>query len=249
MNGKFAIESQSKTYTMADPAVTIHVSQLVFQLVALASPPFPGRRFLVVTVLVVLAIAPHFTDFATDVPGDAQPFALLWPIYLGSLNEFLCATGDGPEDSYWHIDQPAREARAMMPWGLRKFKWAAALILNTRGIRWNWEVSKVTPKPTATRGRFLAGQVLQFFKMLLMSDLLFQLSERLLWTPRPEDSKNLTVDHPDWRWSFIRVLVWACGPYFFVSLQYVTATIIGVGLGLSQPEVRGILGSTKEVVF
>lgn len=222
---------------MADPAVTIHVSLLAFQLLALASPPFPGRRFFVVSVLIALAVASHFAKFDTDVPSDAQPFALLWPIYLGTLNEFLCASGDGPEDSYWRIDRPAREARSMIPWGFRKLKWAAALMFNTRGVRWNYEVDKVPPKPKVTRGRFLFGQVLQFCKILLVSDLLFQLTERFFWTPRPESSKYLTVDHPDWSWSFIRVLTWACGPYFFVSLQYVVATIIAVGLGFSQPEV------------
>lgn len=227
-------------------AVSIHISSLAAQLLFLASPPFQGRRALCVTTIIGLAIAAHFAGPASDVPGDAQPFALLWPIYFGTLDKFLCANGDGPEDSYWRVDRPTREVRAMTSFGPTKLKWAAAMMFNTRGVRWNYEVAKLPAKPKTSKSSFLFWQTVEFFKMLLMTDLLLQLSERLFWTP-PDgglekylDSKSLTISHPDWRWSFIKALVFACGPYFFVNLQYVTASIVAVGLNLSQVEVREI---------
>lgn len=127
-------------------------------------------------------------------------------------------------------------------------KWAAAMMFNTRGVRWNYEVKNLPPKPEVTKSTFLLRQSFNFVKMLFMTDILLQLSVRLLWTPPNAtlrdsegkflDSKHLTITHPDWRWSFLRTLVFAGGPYFFVSLQYVTASIVAVGLNLSRVEVR-----------
>ncbi|KAI1778795.1 membrane bound O-acyl transferase family-domain-containing protein [Hypoxylon cercidicola] len=222
-------------------AAAIHIALLAAQLFFLVSPPFPGRRTLCVATIISLAIATHLVGPPSDIPGDAQAFALLWPIYLGTLDKFLCAKGDGPENSYWRVDRPAREARAMMLFGPTKMKWAAALMFNTRGVRWNYEVKKLPPKPRMSRRQFLFWQTGDFVKLFLMSDLLLQLSERLFWTPADDipkhvDSKNLTISHPDWRWSFFKVLAFACGPYFFVDLQYVTASIVAVGLNLSRVE-------------
>lgn len=223
-------------------AAAVHIALLAVQLLFLISPPFRGRRALCITTITGLAIATHFVGPPSDIAGDAQPFALLWPIYLGTLDKFLCARGDGPEDSYWRADRPAREARAMKPFSATKIRWAAALMFNTRGVRWNYEVKKLPPKPGMSRQRFLFWQTVDFVKLLLMSDLLLQLSERLFWTPadgtlKHADSKYLTISHPDWRWSFFKVLAFACGPYFFVNLQYVTASIVAVGLNLSRVEV------------
>src|SRR5690242_13235027 len=200
-------------------AVAVQLSSLAVQLLVLASPPFPSRKPLGVTIIIALAIATHFTGPAGDTPGDAQPFALLWATYVGTLDKLLCAVGDGPEDSYWRVDRPAREARAMAAFGPRKLKWAAAMMFNGRGVRWNYEVKNLPPKPNKSKGAFLFSQVLVFLKMLFMSDLLLQLSERLFWTPQGgvesfSDSKNLSIRHQEWGWSFLKVLVFACGPYF-----------------------------------
>lgn len=80
------------------------------------------------------------------------------------------------------------------------------------------------PKPKMTKSSFLLRQAFNFVKMLLMTDLLLQLSVRLLWTP-PDgslggtegkflDLKHLTITHPGGRLSFMRTLVFAGGPYF-----------------------------------
>ncbi|KAH8888278.1 toxin biosynthesis protein [Thozetella sp. PMI_491] len=222
---------------MPRPAVAIHFTSLAVQLLFLSAPSFPARRTVAVFLITLLAVAPHFVEPASDVPGDAQPFALLWPIYLGSLDKFLGSTAGRPEDSYWRVDRPAREANAMKPLSFAKLKWAAAMMFNTRGVRWNYEVAKL-PRGRAgrTKWSFLLVQVVEFTKMLLMTDLLLQLSELFFWTPRPEDSKYLTITHADWRWSFLKVLVFACGPYFFVNWQYVGASIVAVAINLSKPE-------------
>lgn len=117
------------------------------------------------------------------------------------------------------------------------------MMFNTRGVRWNYEVKKLPPKPRMRKGSFLLGQALNFVKLLLVSDLFLQLSERLFWTSHIEgiestfyDSKHLTISHPEWHWSFVKALVFAGGPYFFVNLQYVAVSIIAVGLSFSQVE-------------
>ncbi|KAF2179246.1 hypothetical protein K469DRAFT_754016 [Zopfia rhizophila CBS 207.26] len=238
---------------MPSTAAVLHISLLVLQVFFYISPPFPGRRFLCVTTITLLAIAPHFVGPVSDKPGDAQPYGLLWPIYLSTLDKFLFTNANGPEESYWRADRPAREAMAMRSFGPRKIKWAAAMMFNTRGVRWNWEVKNLPPKPRASKRYFLLSQTFVFFKMLFMSDVLLQLSERLFWTPRDGqprflDSKYLTVTHPDWRWSFFKVLVFACGPYFFVNMQYAAAAVIAVLLNLSKPEDwPPYFGDVKEV--
>ncbi|OTB04086.1 hypothetical protein M426DRAFT_321179 [Hypoxylon sp. CI-4A] len=220
---------------------SVHLALLAAQLIFFISPPFQGRRILCVTTILGLAITTHVVGPPSDIPSDAQPFALIWTIYLGTLDKFLWARDDGPEDSYWRVDRPTREARAMMPFSFAKIKWAAALMFNTRGIRWNYEITNIQPKPRMSRQQFLLWQTVDFIKLVLMSDLLLQLSERLFWTPvdgipKHADSKNLTISHPEWYWSFLKVLAFACGPYFFVNLQYVAASIVAVGLNLSKAE-------------
>jgi hypothetical protein len=224
-----------------ETVVAVHLSAILAQLLFLSSPPFYGRKTLAITTLITLAIASHYAGPASDVAADAQPFALLWPVYLGTLDKFLCAEGRGPEDTYWRIDRDIREAGKMMSFGLSKLKWAAAMMFNMRGVRWNYEISKLPPKPKLSKWSFLAWQMVDFAQMFFMSDLLLVLSERLFWTP-PQghgsftDSKHLTISHPNLKWSFLKALTFAGGPYFFVNLQYVAASIVAVALNLSQPE-------------
>lgn len=223
-------------------AISIHFSSLAAQLALLAAGPFSYRKAIGATTIVALAIIPHFLDPVSQIPGDAQPFSLLWPIYLGTLDKLLCASDGKVEETYWRVDRKIREATAFKRFSLRKLKWCAALMFNTRGIRWNYEVKKLPPKPHVPKFEFLARQIVDFAKLLLMTDLLLQLSERLFWidpvTGAPHvESKHLTITHPDWRWSLFRVASFAAGPYFFVNLQYVTVSIIAVSLNLSKPEV------------
>lgn len=231
--------SDSGTNTFA---LSLHLCSLIAQLLFLSAPPFPFRRPLAVSTILSLAIASHLAGPVSQIPGDAQPFALLWPIYLGTLVKFLSAKDGSPENSFWRVDRPAREATAMIPFSFPKLKWSAALMFNTRGVRWNFEVAKLprAERPTVSRRAFLIQQVLVLLKMLFITDVLLQLSERLFWTPPMgsawADSKHLTIRHPDWRWSFVKTLVFGCGPYFFVKLQYVAASIVAVGTGLSVPE-------------
>lgn len=61
-------------------ALALHTFSLVAQILFLWSPPFHGRRSFAVLTIVSLAVAVHFAGPTSDIPGDAQPFALLWPI-------------------------------------------------------------------------------------------------------------------------------------------------------------------------
>ncbi|KAF2446664.1 hypothetical protein P171DRAFT_430761 [Karstenula rhodostoma CBS 690.94] len=132
----------------------------------------------------------------------------------------------------------------MRPLGMAKLRWAAAQLVNPRLVRWNLEAKNV-PRPTvSSKATFLCAQTAALLKMVLATDLLLQLGIRLFWTPpaaRPgarfavSDSKYLSIRDPDLGWGFAKTLVFACGPYFFMSMQYVAVSLIAVALQLSQP--------------
>jgi hypothetical protein len=50
------------------------------------------------------------------------------------------------------------------------------------------------------------------------------------------NSKYMKMYHPDWRWSFVRCLVFGTTPYFAMSMHYALFAFLAVLLGLSQPE-------------
>lgn len=76
-------------------AKIIHVASLIFQILFLSATPFPGRQPLAAVTIISLAVAIHFVGPTSDIPGDAQPYALLWPIVSHKF-----------EDSKFHLVSP-----------------------------------------------------------------------------------------------------------------------------------------------
>lgn len=228
--------------TFQEPQSSIfpHVLLYIAQVVALASPQFRYRRTIFNILIVGLAsyalTHPHFTnDMAT-----AQPFNIGWSFYLATLAKLNFS--DPPEFHYWRSDRPAREASSYGAIGFAKVKWAISLMLNTRGIRWNYGVKNVPAVLPQSKSRFLASRALNFAKNWLLADLFFQLGIRLLYTT-PDgrvgrlNSKYTTMRHADWRWSFAKAFVFGATPYFAMSMQYAQFAFIAVLIGLSRPEV------------
>ncbi len=234
--------------SLRDPTGSIapHVILMVLQLLALAGPPLPYRRGILIVITLSLGATylsrPHFTNSF----GLAQPFSMLWSTYLSSL-EKLAARG-GPEASFWRIDQPARDALAYPSFGLKKLRWALVLIFNMRGIRWNYQVKNVpAASKMAVRGsrpRFLAWQAAALAYYVFMADLVSQLGIHIFYMG-PDgrvgavNTKYLTLRSPYLRLSFTKALVFGATPYYIVQLQYTLFSILAVLLMMSKPEVSG----------
>jgi len=237
-----------------EPTASIvpHVCLYLIQFVALASPPFRGRRVLFSSIIIALAIQtqlhPHFTNNV----ALAQPFTIAWSYYMATLAKLMFSS-DGPEARYWRIDKPIAEARSYLGYGWKKLVWATMLIFNQRGIRWNHQVKNVPQTQQRDKIKFLFWQAYQFCKCMMIADLLFELTRRLMFTP-PDgavgavNSRYLSLHHPDWRWSFSKALVFGATPYFMLSMQYAQFAFIAVLLGLSKPEVRPLFFCTFIII-
>ncbi|KIX09593.1 uncharacterized protein Z518_00673 [Rhinocladiella mackenziei CBS 650.93] len=221
--------------------ITPHIACLVTPVLCLSGPHFWGRRHISAGIVLSLAVLAHLNSPFTNDIGVAQPWSLMWVFWLATIERLLFCESGCPETSFWRIDRRPMEAKYMAPWSLAKLRWAAALIFNLRGIRWNWQVKNVLPTDETRRWHFVMRQSLRFFKYLTISDLLLQLAIRLFWTS-PDgqvggmNSKYLTIRHAHWGWSFVNTLVFGFGPYYFINMQYIFASIVAVLFGISKPE-------------
>ena len=231
--------------------VTPHIFLLLVQLIALASAPFKGRRLLSVSVIVGFAILSQLNSpFTTDI-STAQLWSLMWPHYLSTLDKVLFSGVNGPEGSFWRIDGPAREAMRMTAFNLEKLRWAAVIMINLRGVRWNYQVKnipKLCEQEQRSKRSFVISRSIAFARLLFMADLLLHLGSRLFFTKPNGDisglnSKHITLRDSDLRWGFVKTLVFGSGPYFFINMQYVACSIPSVLTGFSKPEV-----SYKEIL-
>ncbi|KAH6657452.1 membrane bound O-acyl transferase family-domain-containing protein [Truncatella angustata] len=222
-------------------SIVPHAALYAVQVLALILPPFRCRNHIFAGLIVGLAVYTHLHPHFTNDPGLAQPFSIAWSYYLATLAKLLFTGPSGPEGDFWRIDRPKQEALGYRALSWQKIRWAFALILNQRGVRWNHQVKNVHPVQTTKKSKFLALQTLEFIKCFLIADLLFSLSRRFFFTDANGvvgtiRSDDLTLRHPDRRWSFAKTLVFAAMPYFMLSMQYVQLSIVAVALGISKPE-------------
>ncbi|KAK7540277.1 hypothetical protein IWX49DRAFT_592714 [Phyllosticta citricarpa] len=126
---------------------TPHLLLVFFQLFFLASPPFPGCRWIAIGTHLTLAIWAQLSQWIHD-PGTAKFAALAWPHWLSTIENFL-NNQPTPEAALWSIDKEPGVALTYTPFGFWKLKWAIALILNLSGIRYNFQVKNVQ-KPRFT---------------------------------------------------------------------------------------------------
>ncbi|KAF2265000.1 toxin biosynthesis protein [Lojkania enalia] len=236
-----AASMPNTTLREPDASIIPHASLYICQLLALAGPRFRGRALIFSVMIIGLAIQAHLHPHFTNNPGLAQPFTIAWSYYMGTLAKLLFSKNHNPEESFWRIDRPEQEAMSYMAFGPKKIRWAIMLIFNQRGIRWNHEVKNVPKQEPQSKAYFLFSQLLRFIKCMLVADLLFVLSRRLFFTS-PDgqvgqvNSKFLTLRHPSPVWSFAKTFVFACTPYYMLSMQYAQFAFLAVLLGLSKPE-------------
>ncbi|KAH8773842.1 membrane bound O-acyl transferase family-domain-containing protein [Diaporthe sp. PMI_573] len=229
-------------FSEANDSIIPHIALYVTQLVALASPKFPGRRFVFSGILLALmAQATRYPRFTNDM-GRAQPFCIQWSFWLATMEKLLLSGEEGPEAHFWRVDKGPREAESYYGFSFRKLSWAFMLILNQRGVGWNHQVKNV-PKVTQTKkSAFLINRLFWLATNFLMADLLFHLGIRFFYT-NPEtgvvgdvNSKFLTLDYACPGWRFTTIFVFAATPYFALSFQNSLFSIIFVSLGFGGPE-------------
>ena len=219
-----------------------HISLYFIQILALLAPPFRGRREIFSGIIIALAVQAHLYPHWTNEVSQAQPCSIGWSYYMATLAKLLFSGDEGPEAHYWRIDKPVKEALSFAAFGWKKLVWSLMVVFNQRGVRWNHQVKNVPPVMEKRKARFLLLQAYQFLKCMLIADLLFELSTHWFFTS-PDgqignmNSKYVTLRHQDWRWSFLKSLVFASTPYFMLSMQYAQFAFVAVLLGFSSPEV------------
>ncbi|KAK8157451.1 membrane bound O-acyl transferase family-domain-containing protein [Phyllosticta citrichinensis] len=184
-----------------------------------------GRRWIAIGSLSIVAIWAGLSPWTHD-PGAANFAALAWPHWLATIEKFL-NNRPTPEAALWPIDKEPGVALSYTPFGFQKLKWAIALILNLRGIRYNFQVKNVQkPRFTSTqRGgviRFLLWQSIELAYFVIMGDLVAQLGSRLFFAPPPGQRGPPSL--------------FGSGPYFFINMQYTLVSIVFVAIGVSKPE-------------
>lgn len=231
-------------FTEADGSIVPHLLLFGVQMIALAAPPFPGRRYIFCFAIVVLAILSHLNRFTSD-PGLAQFFSLAWPHYLSVLEKLWTSAYPGPEVTLWRIDRGAQDSLQLTPFGFSKLVWAFVIWFNLRGIRWNYQVKNIPTGPPPKQGKwaFIAGRLLTLARLILMADVLSQLATYNFYTS-PDgkignvNSRYLTTRYPSFACQLYRTATVGMIPYTFMNLQYVGGAILWVALGISQPAVR-----------
>jgi hypothetical protein len=219
-----------------------HLMLVFVQIVALASPPFTGRRVFSASIIVILATYCNIHPYFTNNFDLAQPFSLAWSFYLATLAKLLYSGPGDIEDHFWRLDKPAKEAREYAGFGWKKLRWASALIFNHRGIRWSHQVKNVPPLPEISRNRFMARQFVKAVACGSVADILYQVHQRVNFSalnrlPSEVNSKSLTLYHRDWRWSIVKTFSLALLPYFALSMQFALAGLFAVFCNISTPEV------------
>lgn len=225
-----------------------HILLLAAQILLLISPPFKGRPFLSVFMILSLLVFSQLNPYFTTDIGLAQPASIGWAFAMSTLEKLLLHGPFGPERAFWHTDRPKGEATSYRAFGLQKLRWAIVLITNMRGIRWNFQVKNVPLLPNQWKSFFLVSQLLNFLYYILMADFLTCLSIHWFYTGTngrigDVDSRFLTLQHSNWGWSFAKALVFGATPYYMLSAQYTFGSMVAVLIGISKPEVCSLHAS------
>jgi hypothetical protein len=225
-----------------DSSIIPHILLWFVQIIGLASPPFRSRRPIFSILIIGLGVYCSRHSHFTNNFDLAQPFSLGWSFYTAVLVKILFSGPGGPEEHYWRVDKPAREARAYKGFGWEKTRWTASLMFNHRGIRWNHQVKNVPTVSNTTKSRFIVRQLAKFAVCVCMADLLYEIHQRTNFTPingrvGMVDSKHLTTRHGDWRWQVLKAFSLAALPYFGLSMQFALVGSLAVLFGISKPEV------------
>lgn len=222
-----------------------HILLIVFQIFTLAGPRYQGRCVVTCCITLTLVVVCHSTTFTHDL-GVANFVSLAWPHYLMNMAFFVFGSPGGPEADLWRVDRPPHEATMFKAFSLQKIKWATAILLALRGIRWNWEVPHLPKRtqPGKREGivRFLLLQIVDLVWLMTMMALFTQLGSRLFFIDPATgqlyaDSKKITLPQGNGLVNLALRFVYGATPYFCINGGYVFLSIISVVMGITVPEV------------
>ena len=124
----------------------------LFCILSLSLPSFPLRSALFVPPIILLVIATHASPADPTNPQLTYAIGSLWPLYLSTLSQHLFLPAPPETLLYLRSDKPGEAAT----WGFsfRKVLWSAKLLLDQRGIGWNFRVKGVVPVTNRKVGRW-----------------------------------------------------------------------------------------------
>ena len=203
-----------------------HILLPISMLLGLASPPFKGRGIFWSSLIAFLA----YQTLVDEIPADQQmKYALSnsWFWYVATMQKLLCSE---PEQAYWRLDREPAEA-ASMPFGLEKIRWATALLLNPRGIGWNYQIKRLRPPEYSNNQRlkFVFGQGLNFLLHYLIAEAAIMYLSRFSF---PE-----ILDHMTWDKYVLIGIDSGILIYATWQIQWLAVCSLSVATGLSKPEV------------
>jgi hypothetical protein len=204
-----------------------HVLLPIAMILGLASPPFRGRGVFWTTIIGYLVYRSLLDEFPSDIQSRYAVFQS-WFWYMPTIQKLLCSE---PEQAYWRLDKLRAEA-THMSFGFEKLRWAAALLVNPRGIGWNFQIRGVPllDYRKEQKSNFLIRQTLRLFQGYLLTEtaLLY-----LRTCKFPDVLDNITYGKQIVIGLVSGILVY--GSWLF---QWSTVSILGVASGLSKPSVR-----------
>lgn len=219
-----------------DGSIIPHVLLALTQIIALVSPKFPYRRLFFTSILVALFIGscvrPHFSNNESIL----LPFTFVWMTYLSALEKIMFSGDQGPEHHFWRIDSPQREAEFFSAFGPRKFKWAIAMLLDMRGVRWNYEVKNVHRLPRSSKTQYLMTRLGYLIYYAIMADIVYQSLYQVFFGKDMHDTKYPSLRDGNMSLSFIARLSFGMTIYYMMQIIYNILAIIAVGLNISKKE-------------
>jgi hypothetical protein len=197
----------------------------ILLLTSLASPMFRLRRMVFITAIASTISLCYLNPWPRTL-GLRYGLANSWFFYLHVIQKLL----DNPEWKYWRKSRKPREALSMRGFSLQKFQWAASLLINPRGIGWNFE-GRHLPAPGSDRS---ASMVLfeRFLKAAMSMMILLWIGGYVSNHPLPAMVSLRTFPN-----ILTNELLFFTTTYCSWTLQWCTVSIIGILSGLSRVEV------------
>ena len=196
-------------------------------LFALALAGRPNARYTWIFFIPIFVLCIYSAFFcASDNATSDFAFIMSLIALVPTASDYILLRNHQPELRKIGQKKPTSE----MSFGER-LVWAASLLATPRGIGWAHEpTDQIPPRPTASRGKFIASQFLWvIFYSTLFDVVLFQLQENPCFRT---GGPSITAFGWWWRTTVWLSIVFA---YCVLSVPYVAISIVSVATGLHEP--------------
>jgi hypothetical protein len=219
-----------------------HILLPISMITPLALPAFQFRGIIFTATILSLA----YWSIKSPFPSDSQmryAVAQSWFFYIPTISKVLIPYEHLNKDSgfrkdaehaYWHRAH-INEA-ATMTFGWKKIKWALALWINPRGVGWNYQdksVVRMPPQTKTSKGVFLRQRVADVLLYYMITDVVIYYLASFGF---PE-----ALEEMGWMDKIKIAAVSAVMIRGNWQFQWSIASLVGVGCGLSEPEVCSLL--------